>query len=208
MTDVWLPVAEAASALGCSVRTVDRRIAAGRLDARLSDDGRREVLVAGDDRPDVPAGDDGRASVAAVAAVADQADRQVALALGSATALTRAAQDDAARCRRGSCLAWSMVGVMAAGVVVAVGWTTRAVTLSEVKIDAQAHQLDERAAVTDTLADKCDALRRDLDAARVAAAGADARLAVLVQQQHDAATPLPTTRPTLTDALAAVLGGR
>ena len=44
MADTWQTVEQAAVALGMSVRTVNRHIAAGKIASRL-EEGRREVLV-------------------------------------------------------------------------------------------------------------------------------------------------------------------
>src|SRR5687767_12522874 len=44
MTETWITIEQAAVALNLSVRTVNRHIAAGKLQSRLQD-GRREVLI-------------------------------------------------------------------------------------------------------------------------------------------------------------------
>ena len=47
MTDQanWITIEQAAVTLGLSVRTVNRHMAAGKLQSRLNGEGRREVLV-------------------------------------------------------------------------------------------------------------------------------------------------------------------
>src|SRR5918911_636726 len=57
MADTWLTIEQAAVALGLSVRTVNRHIAAGKIQSRLND-GRREVLVDMPEETEVAAADD------------------------------------------------------------------------------------------------------------------------------------------------------
>ena len=45
MVKRWRDLREAAELLGVSVRTVRRRLAAGEIEGRLAEDGRREVLI-------------------------------------------------------------------------------------------------------------------------------------------------------------------
>jgi hypothetical protein len=54
MADSWQTIEQAAVSLRLSVRTVNRHIAAGKLQSRLTSEGRREVFVS---LPDVPAGE-------------------------------------------------------------------------------------------------------------------------------------------------------
>ena len=53
MADSWQTIEQAAVSLRLSVRTVNRHISAGKLQSRLTSEGRREVLVS---LPDTPAG--------------------------------------------------------------------------------------------------------------------------------------------------------
>jgi hypothetical protein len=56
MTDSWQTIEQAAVSLRLSVRTVNRHISAGKLQSRLTSEGRREVLVS---LPETPAGEVG-----------------------------------------------------------------------------------------------------------------------------------------------------
>src|SRR5690242_18492256 len=63
MADSWQTIEQAAVSLRLSVRTVNRHISAGKLQSRLTSEGRREVFVS---LPDMPAGEAGE-EVASVA---------------------------------------------------------------------------------------------------------------------------------------------
>src|SRR3954454_3103153 len=59
MTDSWQTIEQAAVSLRLSVRTVNRHISAGKLQSRLTSEGRREVLVRLPDTPAAQRADDG-----------------------------------------------------------------------------------------------------------------------------------------------------
>ena len=211
MPQTWTTVASAASTLNVHPRTIERRIASGRMQSRRADDGQVQVLV---DMPDAaePASDP-------LETVRELAQDQVNLATGASSALVRFAQDDATRARqelelvrresetvrRGSRWAWGTVGAMAAVVCVAVGWTTHRVT----KADAEIQRLNDHANAVEhagqQILDERDDARSQLASAKVEAADASGRLAAY-KEQFDANTkaladarqtkPASDTRPT------------
>src|SRR5262245_12070580 len=92
MSDTWMTIAEAAAALKVHPRTIERRIAGGKVQTRRTDDGLLQVQI---DVPD----SSGPVPGAALETVRELAADQVNLATGSASALVRFAQDDATRAR-------------------------------------------------------------------------------------------------------------
>lgn len=216
MPDTWMTLAAAAAALDVHPRTIERRIANGKIQSRRTDDGQLQLLI------DLP--DNQQTSPAALETVKELAQDQVSLATGSASAIVRLAQFDASRARQelelvrqevghvrhSAKTAWITVGSMATVVCVAVGWTTFQITRSRAQIEAlnQTSQRIEHEA-RQLLADR-DAARQDAERARLAGADATGRLAAyqeharLVAKQSD---NHPTTRPAnliqrLADAIA------
>lgn len=211
MPETWTTVASAASALNLHPRTIERRIASGRLQSRRADDGQVQVLV------DMPCPVEAPADP--LETVRGIAQDQVNLATGSASALVRFAQDDSQRARqelelvrqeaqairRGSRWAWGAVATMAAMICVAVGWTTHRVT----KADAEIHRLNDHARAIERAGQQIlterDSARIELASAKVAAADATGRLiaykehaetsAKAVAQANAASDNRPTTRP-------------
>lgn len=216
MSDTWMTLAAAAAALNVHPRTIERRIASGKIQSRRTDDGQLQLLV---DVPDVQ-----DASPGALETVKELAQDQVSLATGSASAIVRLAQIDAQRARgeveivrqevgqvrRSARTAWMTVGSMAAVVCVAVGWTTFRITQSSARIDAL-NQMSERVEreAKQLLAQR-DTARQDAERARLAGAEASGRLAAYQEHAQLAAKQSdnrPTTRPTnviqrLADAMA------
>ena len=222
MPDTWTTVAAAAAALNVHPRTIERRMASGKLQSRRTDDGQVQVLV---DLPDTPEpGPD------PLETVKELAQDQVTLATGSASALVKFAQDDALRARselelvrqdahvarRGARFAWSSVAIMAACVCAAVGWTAHTLTKSE----AEVRRLTDRAVMMELESRKLSNARDEAvahaEASKLKAAEADGRLAAYVEQSEQqtkalaeaqvAADSRPTTRPaTLIQRLASVI---
>lgn len=209
MPDKWMSLAEAASALKVHPRTIERRIAGGKIQTRRADDGLLQVLIDLPDTSDTPPD-------TAIEAVRELAADQVTLAKGSASALVRFAQDDAertrhqldivrqdvGRARRGALAAWCVVAILGLGVTVAVGWTTSTITRAR----ADVRTLNERAERIQQEKDKLQAdhddLMKEAQAARLAAAESAGRLAAL----KEASDNRPTTRPaTLVQRIAAVI---
>jgi hypothetical protein len=152
MPDQWLTIAEAAAMMKIHPRTVERRAAAGKLNARRNDDGQVQILI---DVPD-PTPDPVAEPVSSEAfeTVREMADRQVDIAAGSASALVRAAQEqamraenqtllarqEAGRYRRETQMALALVAVVLLLVVVAVGWCTTTITSARDKAASEAEQ--------------------------------------------------------------------
>src|SRR4051812_22734936 len=183
MSDTWMTLAAAAAALNVHPRTIERRIANGKIQSRRTDDGQLLLLV------DVT--DNQQPSPAALETVKELAQDQVSLATGSASAIVRLSQSDAQRARgelelvrqevghvrRSARTAWITVASMAAVVCVAVGWTTFQITKSRTQIDAlnQTSQRIEFEA-KQLLAER-DNARQEAERARLAGADATGRLA-------------------------------
>src|SRR5438046_2838712 len=140
MPDKWMTVAAAAATLNVHPRTIERRIASGKIESHRTDDGQLQVLINAPDDP--PAGG---AGAEAFETVKELAQDQVSLATGSASALVKFAQadserarheldlvrHDAGRARQSAKLAWLAVSAMTAAVCIAVGWTTHKITRSD-----------------------------------------------------------------------------
>lgn len=192
MPDQWLSIAAAAAQLNVHTRTIERRLAANKIQSRRADDGQVQVLINVPDMPlppSTPVHDP-------LETVKELAQDQVSLATGSASAIVRLAQadaerarselvlvrDEAARVRRGGRIAWGAVALMSAGVCVAVGWTTHQLTKADADI-AELHRAAER---TEQEAQKLlaerDAVRQEADDARLAAANANGRLTAYIEQ--------------------------
>jgi excisionase family DNA binding protein len=160
MPEQWISVAEAASLMKVHPRTIERRIAAGKIDSRRGGEGQVQVLIT------VPEEVEPIAMVSADAVpneafetVKEMADRQVDLAAGTASALVRVAQEqamraenqlmlarqDAGRYRRESKWAVGMFVALLVALIVGVSWCTQIVTSA--RADRQ-HAIDqaERAA--------------------------------------------------------------
>jgi hypothetical protein len=219
MSDKWVTFAEAAAAMKVHPRTVERQIKSGKLQSRRTDAGQLEVLI---DMPEtVTAASD------ALSVVAGQAENQVQFALGATSAIVKTAQEDArlARleserawqetnvARRGTLIAWSTVAVMAAALIVAVGWTAATITRSQVELQHAADQVktaSEDARQSSTERDNLRAQLADANEKRARAEGelsgrvsADNQTVALALRKQE-----PTTRPSfLVERLANLLGG-
>ena len=219
MPDKWLTVAEAAAALKCHTRTIERRIASGKLQTRRADDGLLQVLLHVPDEPDVgsPAPDQ------AFETVRELADNQVSLVTGSASALVKFAQDDATRAReeldiirqeagrarRSALAAWIVVASLAVGVVIAVGWTASKITQANADVRQLTDYADKMEKEAKLLLAERDNARHDAEAAKLASAEASGKLAAYVEQYKvalEAAERRPATRPsTFMGRIASVL---
>lgn len=209
MSDRWMTIAEAAAALKVHPRTIERRIAGGKIETRRADDGLLQVLITLPDISD-------SAPDTAIEAVRELAADQITLAKGSASALVRFAQDDAdrsrqqlelvrhdvGRARRGALVAWLIVGLLGVGATIAVGWTASTITRARQDVET----LNEYAAKVEIEAERLraerDALRDKVQAAQVEAAAVNGRLAAFKEQSDNR----PTTRPaSLVQRIAAAI---
>lgn len=198
MPEKWMSVAHAAAYLNCHTRTIERRIASGKIQSQKGTDGLTQVLL---DMPDVP-----DPVPAAIETVKELAQDQVSIATGSATALVKFAQADAERARteldfvrqqsdrarQGAKWAWSSVAAMAALVMIAIGWTTHRITAADAEIkrlNDQANQMQKEAG---QLLSERDSYRKEVIAAKWAEGEAKGRL----YQAIDESAKSPTTRPT------------
>ncbi len=213
MTVQWVSIAEAAAAMKIHPRTVERRAAAGKIESRRNDDGQVQVhleLAEPDPSPAEPI------AAEAFETVREMADRQVDIAAGSASALVRAAQEqamraehqldlarqDAGRYRRETQMAMSLVAVMLLGLIVAVGWCTHTITRDR---DSAVIATESARQATGELQQVRDQLV-SATAARAEAVGELAAykqgLATVVEQTR----PHPATRPaTLIERITQVL---
>jgi hypothetical protein len=221
MPDKWMSIAAAAATLNVHPRTIERRIASGKIQSQRIEDGQMQVLI------DVP--DTAEPAPDPLETVKELAQDQVSLATGSASALVKFAQDDAHRARtelsiarqeadsarRGSRFAWAAVAVMTIGVCGAVGWVSHKVT----KADADIRSLTDRARTMESEAQQLLAERNKAQslaqAAEVERADAAGRLAAYIEQNEKQAEILaeqsdkrPTTRPSsLVARIASAIAG-
>lgn len=229
MPDKWMSVAQAAATLKVHPRTIERRIAGGKIQSRRADDGLLQVLVALPDTP--PDGPDH-----ALETVRELADNQVSLATGSASALVKFAQDDAlrareevvlirqdaGRARRSAVAAWCVVAALAVGVTVAVGWTAQRITRANDDVRQMIDYVDKLKIETQKVSDiaekekqrlaaERDTARQEAQTARLSAAEATGRLTAYVEQNAkmlQVSGKRPTTRPaTWIERVAGVLAG-
>lgn len=198
MPEKWMSIVQAAANLNCHTRTIERRIASGKIQSRKGDDGITQVLI---DVPDKP-----EPGPTAIETVKELAQDQVSIATGSATALVKFAQADAERARmemelvreeavrvrKGARFAWSSVAAMAACVIIAVGWTTHKVTRADAEIQNLNNQAAELRGQANQLLAERDRAIKEVSAARFAEGQATGKL---VQAADKSATG-PTTRPT------------
>jgi hypothetical protein len=150
MPEQWLSVAEAAASMKVHPRTVERRIAAGKIQSKKNDDGQVQVLITLPDTVEP-------VSSEAFETVKELANQQVDLAVGSGSALVRVAQEqamraenqlllarqDAGRYRREAKWAMGLVACILILVIAAVGWCTRTITNAQ----SDARQAVDKAAL-------------------------------------------------------------
>ncbi len=202
MPEEWLTIAEAAAVMKIHPRTVERRAAAGKLLSRRNDDGQVQILI---DRPELQSASE-PVSAEVFETVREMADRQVDIAAGSASALVRAAQEqamraenqlaiarqDAGRHRREAQMAMSLVAAMLLSLIVAVGWGAH--TMTDAHDRATTAAADARQAIADDNRD-----REQLAAASSARDKAMGELAAYKSWQAavvEQARPQPATQPT------------
>jgi outer membrane murein-binding lipoprotein Lpp len=248
MADTWLTIEQAAVTLGLSVRTVNRHMAAGKLESRLLD-GRREVRVTMPDdksaasasepsidaspfaavlnpftdaptgpaisghatvtipppyntHSDRPSGDHSPSNFNAetVLALADNAAEKAEMAVTAYQALARSTDVQFQHVRRSARFAWAAVAVMAAGVSVAVGWTTHHLTKAQVQTTYLREQVESKLATTDTLSAERELLRAELSAAKETAARAEGKTSALSDVQARLESDLKEAQARAADA--------
>ena len=133
-----------------------------------------------------------------VLALADNAAEKAELAISAYQALARSTDMQFQHVRRSARFAWGSVAVMAAGVAVAVGWTTHHLT----KAHVEGRHLEQQVRATTNAADRAaaerDRLRTELSAAREQAARAEGQVTALSEPAaRDGGQPTP---PESTDA--------
>jgi hypothetical protein len=200
MPDKWMTVAASAATLNVHPRTIERRIASGRIESRRTDDGQLQVLINAPDDPPAP--------VEAFETVKELAQDQVSLATGSASALVKFAQDDAqrarheldiirqdaGRARQSAKTAWIAVSAMAAVVCAAVGWTTWKITRTTDDIRILTQQADAIRKDADGMRLERDAALREAQLAKIDRAQAAGHLEAIVSGSSKS-DDRPTTRP-------------
>ena len=234
MAYTWQTVELAAVTLGISTRTIARRIAKGELESRLTN-GRREVYIClpdsgppvetlegeltGADAPGYHAdyeqtvrhtvaassapGADVETSTALI--LAEDRARRAEMAISVIQQSTAIVRDEVRVARTSARWGWGVVAAMAAGVVVAVGWTTTTVTRSQQQADALRDKVVVATAQTEQLTREQQQLRSDLERARTTAARAEGQLQEVRQEAESSRTQLarlviekdrqPTTKP-------------
>jgi excisionase family DNA binding protein len=208
----WITIEQAAVRLGLSVRTVNRHINAGKLQSRL-EEGRREVLI--EDAPGQssvgqmtvgePAGEpDSTVDYETVLALADNAADKADLAVSAYQSLARSADERIQQTRRFSFAAWALVGMMTIAAIACVGWTSHKLTRAAVETEHLRQQINVSTLVADAAVGECDDLRRALAEAREQAARSEGRLAAY--SESDTRQTKSTTRPTLGERIASILG--
>ncbi len=209
MAEQWVSIAEAAAAMRIHPRTVERRAAAGKIESRRNDDGQVQVFL---DMPDAEPAVSQSAPAEAFETVKEMADRQVDIAAGSASALVRAAQEQAMRAehqmelarqesgryRRETHMALALVAVMLLFVIVAVGWCTH--TITDARDRATAAELAARNASVELVrtTDKLAITSDKLAAATEARAKAEGELTAYnqgVRTVIEQTRPHPATQP-------------
>src|SRR4051794_1112371 len=182
MPEQWMSVAEAAATMKVHPRTVERRLAAGKIESRRGADGQVQILVT---VPDVVV--EPTMSSQALDTVKELADRQVDIAAGSASALVRIAQEqamraenqlilarqDAGRYRKEAQMAAGLVAAMLIMVMVAVGWCTHSITAARADARLAGDRAAQAADAARTAQVDRDAERTKFDDAIVARAKAE-----------------------------------
>ena len=197
MPDKWMTLAAAAATLDVHPRTIERRIASGKIESRRTDDGQLQVLIS--------APDDAPGNAEAFETVKELAQDQVSLATGSASALVKFAQadaerargeldlvrQDAGRARQSAKTAWVAVAAMSLAICVAVGWTTFKLTRGTDDLRALGQQIDNAKREAAQMRNERDTARRDAQDARLAEATKAGHLEAISSKSDKG----PATRP-------------
>lgn len=137
-----------------------------------------------------------------VLALADNANEKAELAVSAYQALARHTDTQFQHVRQSARFAWAAVAVMAAGVSVAVGWTTHHLTRSHVQTQYLRDQVQSEMSEADKLSAEREALRAELSAARELAARAEGKASALTDVQDKLEADVKEANSKLTDAQA------
>lgn len=99
-------------------------------------------------------------------ALTDSIDDKATLAVAAYQTLARSAETQVQSLRKVALGAWAVVGVMAVGITVAVGWAAVTITSAEKSAGYLKEQLEQSKLERQKLEDHADGLERDRDAAR------------------------------------------
>jgi flagellar biosynthesis chaperone FliJ len=158
-----------------------------------------------------------------VLALADNAAEKAELAISAYQALARATDTQFRHVRRSARLAWASVAVMAAGVAVAVGWTSHFLTKAQMQTQYLREQVSQTSAAVQLTSAEKNELQAELSAARQQAARAEGQVTALSDtqaklearmdaRQASSVSPSatqPTTRPsTFVDRLTFLLSDK
>jgi hypothetical protein len=223
MPEQWMSVAEAAATMKVHPRTVERRLAAGKIESRRGADGQVQILVT------VPEPAEPVMSSQALDTVKELADRQVDIAAGSASALVRIAQEqasraenqlvlarqDAGRYRKEAQMAAGLVAAMLVMVMVAVGWCTHSITAARADAKLASDRASQAALAAREAQTARDNERNKFDDAIIARAKAEGELAAyktelssVVEETKKQQEQRPATQPTnIVARLAAAFAG-
>ena len=135
-----------------------------------------------------------------VLALADNANEKAELAVSAYQALARHTDQQFQHVRRSARFAWAAVAVMAAGVSVAVGWTTHHLTRSHVQTQHLREQVVSEMTAAEKLSAEREALRAELSAARELAARAEGKATTLTDVQGKLEADVKDANAKLTDA--------
>ena len=218
-----MSVAEAAATMKVHPRTVERRLAAGKIESRRGADGQVQILVT------VPEPAEPVMSSQALDTVKELADRQVDIAAGSASALVRIAQEqasraenqlvlarqDAGRYRKEAQMAAGLVAAMLVMVMVAVGWCTHSITAAKADAKLASDRANQAAQAAREAQTARDNERNKFDDAIIARAKAEGELAAyktelssVVEETKKQQEQRPATQPTnIVARLAAAFAG-
>jgi hypothetical protein len=155
--------------------------------------------------------------------LAEDRARRAEMAISVIQQSTAIVRDEVRVARTGARWAWGMVAALAAGVMVAVGWTTGNVTKTQQQAEAMRERMTNVLDHSERLTKEQEKLRADLERARLVAARAEGQLQEIRGEAENTRAELaaareiaaktrdkerqPTTRPTLGQRLANVVLG-
>jgi len=158
----WVSVTDAAAHHDVSTRTVERWASAGKVDSRLSDQGRRLIrLESPTDNTDNVSANLSDTLSEAVAALEYRADRSMQaanVALDAHRRLVDAHQQELTRARRVGLVGWLTVAALAVAVAVGLWYGVHALAATEGRVETERTRA---AGLADRLTDTADTLRAE-----------------------------------------------